>query len=308
MIKPRRLAPGARVAVFSAASPFQPEELEAGLQELRTLGFEPVVDDRIHERRGYVSGPPALRAAVLMDALADRRVDAVIGARGGYGSVHMLPYLEPARITDARKPLIGYSDLTSLLQFVSLDCGLVAFHGPTVAGRLSGGPARYDVRSFVAALSEAAPLGALAPEGLEVVRGGEAAGMLLGGTLTQICASMGTPFAFAPPPGFVLLVEEVNERPYRLDRMLTQLRLAGILDRAAGVVCAQLRGCDEPGGLPAARDVIADLFADFPGPVLFGFPTGHTAGPAWTLPLGVRVRVVADPAWPRLVVEEAAVE
>lgn len=306
MLKPRALAPGARVAVFSAASPFSEEELDAGLHELRALGFEPVVDPRIHERLGYVSGTAETRAAVLMDAIGDDSIDALIGARGGYGSVHLLPYLEPDRITQARKPIIGYSDLTSLLQFVTLDCGLVAFHGPTVTGRLSGGPARYDVGSFVRLLTRLEPVGELAPEGVCVLRPGEAGGILLGGTLTQVCASLGTPFAFAPPPGFVLLVEEINERPYRVDRMLTQLRLAGILERAAAIVFGEMPGCDEPAGAPAAKAVVSDLLASFPGPVLFGFPTGHTTGPAWTLPLGVHVRVIADDR-PRLIVEEAAV-
>jgi muramoyltetrapeptide carboxypeptidase len=105
----------------------------------------------------------------------------------------------------------------------------------------------------------------------------------------------------------VLFLEDVNERPYRLDRMLTQLRLAGVLERAAAIVLGEFRGCDEPGGEPTARATLADLVRDFSGPVVFGLPSGHTAGPSITLPLGVKVRVVAD-ARPRLIVEEAAVE
>jgi muramoyltetrapeptide carboxypeptidase len=131
--------------------------------------------------------------------------------------------------------------------------------------------------------------------------------MLLGGTLTQLAASLGTPYAFDPPPGSILFLEDVGERPYRLDRLLTQLRLAGVLERAAAIVWGELPGCDEPGGEPTARDTIVDALADFPGPMLFGFPSGHTAGPLWTLPLGVRARVVAH-GTPRLVIEEAAVE
>jgi muramoyltetrapeptide carboxypeptidase len=128
----------------------------------------------------------------------------------------------------------------------------------------------------------------------------------LGGTLTQIAASLGTPFAFDPPAGFVLLADEVGERPYRLDRMLVQLTQAGILGRASAVVFGQLPGCDEPVGHPTARDTVADVLRDFPGPILYGLPTGHTTGPALTVPLGVRVRVVAT-GEPHLVVEEAAV-
>jgi muramoyltetrapeptide carboxypeptidase len=308
MMKPRVLRRGARVAVVSPASAFSREALSRGLDELKGLGLEPVVDPRIFERARYVSGPASLRAAVLSDALADPSIDAVIGTRGGYGSVHVLLLLDPDRVSAARKPIIGYSDLTSLLQFVTLDCGTVSFHGPTVVGRLSEGPGRYDRESFRRSLMCAEPLGELRPAGVEVLREGESGGLLLGGTLTQLCASLGTPFAFAPPPGFVLLIDEVNERPYRLDRMMTQLKLAGILSRAAGIVCNGMPDCDEPGGAVTARDVMDDLLADFEGPVLWGFPTGHTSGPAMTLPLGVRVRVIARPGDPALVVEEAAVE
>jgi muramoyltetrapeptide carboxypeptidase len=130
--------------------------------------------------------------------------------------------------------------------------------------------------------------------------------MLTGGTLTQLLASLATPYAFAPPPGCVLFLDEVGERPYRLDRMVTQLRQSGILGRAAAVVVGELPRCDEPSGQPSARAVIASLLADFSGPVLFGFPSGHTVGPAMTLPFGVSARVVAD-ARPRLIIEEAAV-
>jgi muramoyltetrapeptide carboxypeptidase len=122
----------------------------------------------------------------------------------------------------------------------------------------------------------------------------------------MLVGSLGTPFAFAPPEGSVLFIEDVNERPYRLDRMLTQLRLSGILGRARALVFGEMRGCDEPAGGPTARDGIESAAADFPGPVLVGFPSGHTTGPCWTLPLGVRVRVEAG-ARPCVVVEESPV-
>ena len=131
--------------------------------------------------------------------------------------------------------------------------------------------------------------------------------MLTGGTLTQLLASLGTPFAFTPPQGCVLFLDEVGERPYRLDRMVTQLRQTGLLARAIAVVIGQLPKCDEPSGDPTARAVMADLFADFPGPVLIGFPSGHTTTPAMTLPFGVQARVVGG-AQPRLVIEESAVQ
>jgi muramoyltetrapeptide carboxypeptidase len=305
--RPRALGPGARVAVVAPASPFDPAELEAGVSELRALGFEPVYDESVRARRGYVAGEPAVRAGAIMQAWRDPEVAALIGVRGGYGSAQLLPLLDAGELRRLPpKAFVGYSDLTTLLTFLTLGCGTVSFHGPMLAGKLAKGPAGYDRESFRRCLCEPEPLGSLAPDGLETLRAGDASGPLVGGTLTQLLASLGTPFAFSPPDGHVLFVDEVGERPYRLDRMLTQLGQSGLLARASAVVFGELPGCDEPGGTPTARDVAADVLREFPGPVLFGFPSGHTTRPALTLPLGVRARVVGAPR-PRLLIEEAAV-
>ena len=140
-----------------------------------------------------------------------------------------------------------------------------------------------------------------------MLKPGRARGPLLGGTLTQLAASLGTPFAFDAPPGFVLLLDDVDERPYRIDRMLVQLRQSGVLSRAGAVVCAEFPGSEEPAAGLSVRSVLAEALADVPGPGLFGLPTGHAAGPLLTVPLGVDVTVEA-PARGRLIVEEAAVE
>ena len=306
MRKPRALAPGDRLAVVAPASPFTREEFDSGLREIRRLGFEPVYDDSVFARERYVAGTPAVRAAAIHAAWRDPSIAGVIGVRGGYGSAQLLPLLNRDEARGAAKPFIGYSDLTSVLTFLTLGCDLVAFHGPMLAGRLGRGAEGYDEDSFVRTLCRREPVGELAPAGLESVRPGEAGGVLLGGTLTQLLASLGTPYAFAPPDGYVLFLDEVGERPYRLDRMVTQLAQAGLLARASAVVIGELPNCDEPSGDPKARAVMADLLADFPGPVLIGFPSGHTVGPAMTLPFGVAARVLAGPR-PRLVIEEAAV-
>ena len=306
MRKPRALAPGDRLAMVAPASPFTREEFDSGLQEIRRLGFEPVYDDSVFARERYVAGTPAVRAAAIHAAWRDPSIAGVIGVRGGYGSAQLLPLLNRDEARRAAKPFIGYSDLTSVLTFLTLGCDLVAFHGPMLAGRLGRGAEGYDEDSFVRTLCRREPVGELAPAGLESVRPGEAGGVLLGGTLTQLLASLGTPYAFAPPDGYVLFLDEVGERPYRLDRMVTQLAQAGLLARASAVVIGELPNCDEPSGDPKARAVMADLLADFPGPVLIGFPSGHTVGPAMTLPFGVAARVLAGPR-PRLVIEEAAV-
>ncbi len=303
--RPPAIRPGERVALVAPASPFDPQEFDRGVAEIERLGFVPAFDERVFARTGYLAGPAALRASALRDAWRDPDIAAIIAVRGGYGSVQLLPFLDPAEMTARPKIFIGYSDTTSLLIYLAR-CGIVALHGPMLEGRLARGTEGYDRQSFLRALT-GEPAGELSAETVSVLKAGEASGPLFGGTLTQILASLSTPFAFDPPQGFILFVDEVGERPYRLDRMLTQLRLSGLMGRAAAMVFGELPRCDEPGGAVKARDVIRDVLADFPGPVLLGFPSGHTSGPALTLPFGVDVRVVSGRR-PGLVFDEAATE
>jgi muramoyltetrapeptide carboxypeptidase len=306
MLKPRALERGDRIAVVAPASPFDRSDFDAGVAELKALGFEPQFEDDVFARNTYVAGSAATRAAAIRRAWNDPGIAALIAVRGGYGSVQTLPLLDRDEIRRTPKAVVGYSDITSLLTFLTLQCGLVSFHGPMLAGRLGRGTDGYDRQSFLDCLTRPEPIGEMAPDGLGVVRAGDASGMLIGGTLAQLVASLGTPYAFDPPPNHILFLEEVGERPYRLDRMVTQLRLAGLLARAAGIIVGELPRCDEPGGEPRARDVVARLLQDFPGPVVIGFPSGHTTGPAWTLPFGVRARLIANER-PRVVIEESAV-
>jgi muramoyltetrapeptide carboxypeptidase len=307
MLKPRALAAGDRVALVAPASPFARDEFDAGVAELRRLGFDPVYDDSVFARTRYTAGSAAHRAEAFLQAWRDPSVRALIAVRGGYGSVHLLPYLDRDDIRRTPKAFIGYSDNTSLLVWLTHHCGIVSFHGPMIEGRLARGDAGYDPDTFARVLTRAAPAGRITHAALHAIRDGDAAGVLTGGTLTQLAASLGTPYAFDPPEGHVLFLDEVAERPYRVDRLLTQLRFAGILARAGAIVFGELPRCDEPHPSgPAIRDVVADLLADFRGPVLFGLPSGHATGPGLTLPFGVRARVVTQPQ-PALVIEEAAV-
>jgi muramoyltetrapeptide carboxypeptidase len=306
MRKPRALAEGDRIAVVAPASPFERDEFDRGIDEIKQLGFVPVYDESVFARQSYVAGSAEIRAAAFRAAWDDPAIAGVIAVRGGYGSAQILPLLDAHAIRVSAKCFVGYSDLTAMLTFLTLTCGVVAFHGPMLEKRLANREDGYDRDSFRRALCRPAPMGEITAPTLEILRPGNASGILLGGTLTQLLASLGTPYAFTPPPGYVLFIEEVGERPYRLDRMVTQLKQARLLEQASAVVIGELVRCDEADGGVTGRAVMADLFADFPGPVLFGLPSGHTSGPALTLPFGVLARVVADGP-PRLVVEEAAV-
>src|SRR5436190_11496290 len=306
MRKPRALKPGDRIAVVAPASAFVRAEFDAGVAELRALGFEPVYEESVFERRAYAAGSATTRAAAFARAWRDPSVAALIAVRGGYGSVHLLPLLGESLLLGQPKAFIGYSDNTSLLSWLTLIGGIVSFHGPMLEGRLARGEAGYDRTTFSRCLCRPEPADEISHPQVEVLHSGEAAGMLVGGTLTQLCASLGTPYAFDPPAGCVLFIDEVGERPYRLDRMLTQLYLSGILSRASALVFGELPRCDEPGGSPTARDVVEELTRGFRGPILYGLPSGHTEGPTLTLPFGVRARVLTTPR-PSLIIEEAAV-
>jgi muramoyltetrapeptide carboxypeptidase len=306
MLKPQRLRSGDKVAVVAPASGFLREEFDKGITELQQLGFEPVFEESVFARGLYVAGEGGVRADAFLTAWRDPSIRAIVAVRGGYGSVHLLPYLDAHALRNDPKAFIGYSDLTTVLTYLTIGCGIVSFHGPMLDRRLGRGSSAYDRDTFMRALTSAEPLGDLTAPRLEIFERGEASGVLVGGTLSQLVASLGTPYAFAPPKGHVLFLEDVGERPYRLDRMLTQLRFAGILDLASAVVLGEFVGCDEPHGEPLARETLAALFKAFNGPVVFGFPSGHTAGPSITLPLGVQARVIAT-GTPRLVIEEAGV-
>ena len=307
LLKFRPVRPGSRVALVAPASAFERAEFEAGVAELKRLGLDPVWDDSVFEKQILSAGRPRVRADALQRAFDEMDADAVITVRGGYGSVEILPLLDGSRLRRARTAFVGYSDVTSIHAFLAANVELASVHGAMVDGRLSQGPSAYDPASFLRSLSEE-PLGELAPAGLETLLPGEVSGPLVGGTLTQLLASLGTPYEFRPPLRHVLFIDEIKERPYRLHRMLTQLRLSGRLAGAAAIVFGQMPGCDEPGGRITARDVVLEILDGFPGPVLFGFPSGHTTSPLISLPFGVAARVIApaEAAPARLVLEEAA--
>jgi muramoyltetrapeptide carboxypeptidase len=305
MPKPRAVRPGDRIAVVAPASNCSRDEFDRGIGELRRLGFDPAFDASVFERRAMTAGCARTRANAFLKAWSDPSVAALIAVRGGYGSVELLPLIDRAPL-DPPKLFIGYSDNTSLLAWLTIHRGIPVLHGPMLDGRLARGTDAYDERSFRALLSGGQGL-TLDPAALRVLRDGEQAGVLVGGTIPQLAASLGTPYAFTPPSGALLFLEDVNERPYRLHRMLTQLKLAGVLSRAGGVIFGEMRGCDEPDGRVTAAAVIEEFAADSEGPVVAGFPSGHTSGPCWTLPLGVRCRLVTRPG-PALIVEESPVE
>jgi muramoyltetrapeptide carboxypeptidase len=306
VIRLRRLQSGDRIALVAPASSFPHEEVSAGVAELARLGFEAVFDDTIFDQERFVAGSVETRVRAIRKAWEDPSIAALIAMRGGYGSAQLLPFLDSDLLRAGRKALIGYSDVTSLLDLY-LRKGLTAIHGPMIDRRISKGITAYDEDSFRRVLMQTDPAGDFSPAQLEVLHPGSARGVLVGGALTQLMASMGTPWAFTPPQDSVLFLEDIGERPYRIHRLLTQAAQSGVFAHARAIVFGEFPGCDEPGGDPPIKDVLRDFMADFPGPVLFNFPSGHTSGATWTLPFGVDAEVISDPI-PSVRILEAAVE
>jgi serine-type D-Ala-D-Ala carboxypeptidase len=289
----RALEPGSRVAVVAPAGPVPPDVLTDGLAVLRGFGWCPIPetaaeiaasDDR--PAAPYLAASDAVRAARLRSVLADPSVDAVFAARGGYGTARLLADLDPAGLRAAPKPIIGFSDITALLNWAACTAGVPAVHGPNVAtlGRVDAASHQGLHRLLTGAVGPDTPLLA----GLSPLREGVGEGRLLGGNLAIVTSLAGTRFT-VPLAGAVLLLEDTNEPAYRLDRMLTQLAALPGFDELAGIVLGRFTGVDDPA---ACARLFAQLADTAPCPVVTGAPVGHGRENV-ALPLGVRVRLDA---------------
>ena len=295
MIVPPPLRRGDPVRVIAPSSPFDPEAFARGLEVLSgRLGLVPRLRDDVTARRAYLAGDDARRLDEWREAVADPDARAIFCARGGYGAMRLLPAIDPAPLLERPKLLVGFSDVTALHAVLNR-AGLATVHGPVVT-QLGRAP-EDAVAHLEALLSGSAPRagawGVPAPgAGLvasRTIRPGRASGPLLGGTLALLAHLQGTPFA-PRLDGAILFVEDVGEQPYRIDRYLTQLRLAGVLDGVAGFALGQLTGCDDGGVL--AADVVREVALGLGVPAVEGVPSGHSDA-NFALPLGARATLVA---------------
>ncbi len=311
----RALKPGAKIAVLSPASTPVAAEVEAGMATLRNLGFNPIAYPHVLDHGPlYFAGTLPGRLDDLHRAFADPTIDAIHCARGGYGSVELLPLLNTRMIADNPKPFIGYSDITSLHMYLQKHCGMITFHGPMVASDFSS-PNGPDMASWKNSLvnTSFSPWSLGPADGLRVLRPGTASGTLRGGCLSIVVAALGTPFA----PDFdncVLFLEDVNAYPYQIDRMLVQLRFALKLQKVRGIIFGMMKGSvDAKDALDAnaitAEQSILHALADFDGPIGFGLRSGHVTGHNITLPFGVGAEInLTDSAAPRLTITQPSVE
>lgn len=300
-VKPPPLQKGDTIALVAPAGAAPASQIEAASANIEKRGFKVRLAQGLDARRGYLAGHDKSRAAALNAAIRDPEVKAILCLRGGYGSPRILDQLDYEALKRQPKIIIGYSDITALLLAVREKSGLVAFHGPM--GRewsLGKGISPYAEKYFWDAFAAGSPLfsnwGGERPAGMKsptAIVEGSAEGRLTGGNLSLISSLMGTPYEIDTRGG-ILFLEEVQEKPFRIDRMLNQLRLAGKLKEAAGILLGAFTGCDaqDPEGDLSLSEVFLDYFASLGVPVLTDFPAGHVADQA-TLPMGVLVRLDA---------------
>lgn len=315
-IKPRRLAPGDTVGLVAPANAtFQSIELQIAKESLEALGFKVLVGGHLLDRHGYLAGQDKDRAADINAYFADTAVRAVLPIRGGWGSSRLLPYLDFETIRRNPKVVLGYSDVSALLLGIHAKTGLVTFHGPNGMGRWDA----FSVEYFKRMLMQGEAIAFENPHQLSdknaltqvenrtmTITGGKGRGRLLGGNLTVLTAIIGSPY-LPVWDGAILFCEDVGENYYRIDRMLTQLKLAGILSRIAGFVfgtCSECGPGDNAFGALTLEEIFADHIKPLGVPAWSGAMIGHGM-PQWTLAQGIDVEADADAGTIRML--EAAV-
>ena len=268
LIKPQALRPGDTIGIAAPASPFDQKTFERGISVLESMGFRVKVPDDLFRRSGYLAGSDTERAALLANLFKDESIKAIFCARGGFGSMKLLPLIDFKAISARPKILIGFSDITALLVTIYDKCQLVTFHGPVVT---TLGNASEKTRSalFEAVVSNK-PL-VIKPGKTLALNPGHASGPLTGGNLTTLCHLIGTPYEPCFD-GHILLLEDRGEAPYRIDRMLSQLHLGHHLDHIAGVILGSFPGCDP---IEEVYAIVKQVFGRFNVPILAGFDLGH---------------------------------
>jgi muramoyltetrapeptide carboxypeptidase len=292
--KPRALREGSKVAVFAPASPAEQLEVTAGLAELRRLGYEftPV---QFPGSEGYFAGSTPSRLDAFVKAARHSEIAALFALRGGYGATYLLDHNLAAQLLDP-KCVIGFSDLTSLQIYLWQTCGWVTFHGPMITAGLNRGADDshgYDEDSFLQAVSNTNSGWAIPLLGKPLARG-VAEGRLLGGCLTLLQTTIGTPWEL-DTAGSILVLEDRAMRPYQVDRALMHLKQAGKFQSVRGVVLGEFPDCDPTvKGSPSVCDVCERILSPFSVPIVFGAAVGHTQRPMVTLPLGVQARLISS--------------
>lgn len=290
MIKPRALKSGDVIGIVAPSGPPDEKELAMGVQRLERLGFKIRLGDHVSKRWRHLAAEDRQRAEDLHRFFKDPEIRAIVSARGGSGASRLIPYLDSKIIRANPKIFVGSSDVTTLLLYLTQTCGIVAFHGPMVAPNFGRKPSALTDDFFLKLLTRPEPAGQLDIPGVKTLKAGTAEGTLTGGCLTILSLSLGTPHAIKTHSS-ILFLEDIDEAPYKIDRMLTHLRQAGCFRGVRGIIFGKMVNCQpKPEEGYTLEEVILDVLRDFPGPILCGFPSGHGEENV-TLPFGVKVRI-----------------
>ncbi|MGD0415941.1 MAG: LD-carboxypeptidase [Terriglobales bacterium] len=303
-LKPRALRRGDKVGIVAPASNIKRELLEAGCDGLRRAGYEPFYFESILERDLYFAGSAERRARELEDMFLRDGIRAIVCARGGYGSNYLPLALDPTKIISHPKILLGYSDITSLVCCISDSANFVTFHGPMVTKDFAIADG-VDLESWQNALGGAEEWAIGEGSGAKPLVAGEAEGILYGGCLSMLVASLGTEHEIRTA-GTILFVEDVAAKPYQIDRMLMQLKLAGKLKDVRGMVFGEMLDCRQsPDQDYTLEEVILRIVEGLRIPVAFGLRSGHVSRANITLPIGVRARLTVDDSVELRILESA---
>jgi muramoyltetrapeptide carboxypeptidase len=292
--KPRALNSRGVFMPFAPASPAEFAKILAGAEELRSLGFQ-VADSTPLTAEGYFAGSLSTRRSELLTELERKDVDALVAIRGGYGSNYLLDEFEIERV-DMPKVILGYSDLTSIQVYLWKRYSWIGFYGPMLAAGLEAGegaPNGYDRESLLAAVGKTDGGWTLKLRGQALV-GGEAKGRILGGCMTLVETTVGTPWEL-DTRGSILLLEDRGMKPWQVDRALMHLKQAGKFEGVRGIVLGEFPDCGPPvSGSATVRDVCARILGGLGVPIVYGAAVGHTPRPILTVPLGVRAHLKAS--------------
>jgi len=306
-LKPRALRRGDKVGIVAPASNIKRELLEAGCDGLRRAGYEPFYFESILERDLYFAGSAERRARELEDMFLRDGIRAIVCARGGYGSNYLPLALDPTKIISHPKILLGYSDITTLVCCISDSANFVTFHGPMVTKDFAIADG-VDLESWQNALGGAEEWAIGEGSGAKPLVAGEAEGILYGGCLSMLVASLGTEHEIRTA-GTILFVEDVAAKPYQIDRMLMQLKLAGKLKDVRGMVFGEMLDCRQsPDQDYTLEEVILRIVESLRIPVAFGLRSGHVSRANITLPIGVRARLTVDDSVELRILESATGE
>jgi muramoyltetrapeptide carboxypeptidase len=285
-IRPPRLKPGDTIGIAAPAGSFDRESFSQGLSFVESLGFRTRVCDEIFEKTGYLAGPDAMRAQLLNQLFEDPEIQGIICARGGFGSLRILPLVDFDAIRKNPKVFMGFSDITALLTSITTRSGLVSFHGPVVTSL--AGASDMTSNTLFSAISSDRPLEVQPAHGA-VIQAGRAQGAVTGGNLATLCHLLGTSFQ----AGFkdrILLLEDRGEAPYRIDRMVSQMKLAGCFKGIVGLVLGSFEKCGDPDGI---YHIFEEHFRDVHIPILAGFDIGHGKQNT-TIPFGIEAILDTD--------------